>query len=703
MDVRAKDIQMKYIPHIDGLRAIAVLSVLFFHLDFDWLPGGYVGVDIFFVISGFLITKLILDQSLKGSFTFSNFYLRRARRILPALYFTILLSSFLGFLTFSSKHFEHFGAELLFSVASSSNIFFWTESGYFDSDSLLKPLLHTWSLGVEEQFYLFWPILVTAIMLCTNRKGLLVVTATLFLISFYLNYLSISANLDDIIDVSASFVPSFNSPSAIFYLLPFRIFEFCIGASLIFLTDLKPKKYMDEVLLFIGLTLITYSFLVYNKTTVFPWINALLPCLGAAFCIFAGKARYLGQMLRNKLMVNIGLISYSLYLVHWPLIVFYRYYKFQPLTIFEKVSIIFLAILLSIFCYRFIEKTFRSPNPNTDTSFLLILVLSTIVFSTFGAVIWKFEGLSWRINKLETPHIVQTWATPKLATNKISKNLKAISPGHKSNVIRANKENANSKKVLIIGDSHAGRTYGLAGYLAYKYGYDVYLHWKPAFLPVKGLKHVNRKRINKIPKSITSMIKIRPMEYWKAIKKHKFDYIVINARWSFYFNDNYSGISRSSRVLTKESKTLDQQESYQVFTDALPKSTDFFLELAPKIVYLMQPPPPLGRMAGCDNVPDYLFKNASERCLGLAPPFEVAEKRMKPVENIFNDHTENLQNVWTINTFDKFCPRNQTHCIAYLNGNPLFTDDNHLHRQFGNAFLVDKSKVELERIFGGQK
>jgi peptidoglycan/LPS O-acetylase OafA/YrhL len=162
LDVRP---DLTYKPHIDGLRAIAVLSVILFHFDFDMFPGGFVGVDLFFVISGFLITRIIASELIStGSFEFKNFYLRRVRRIIPALYFTIFLSFIFSVLMFSPQHFERFGSSLIYAVFGLSNIFFWQESSYFDTTSIFKPLLHNWSLSVEEQFYIFWPIIIVCLL-----------------------------------------------------------------------------------------------------------------------------------------------------------------------------------------------------------------------------------------------------------------------------------------------------------------------------------------------------------------------------------------------------------------------------------------------------------------------------------------------------------------------------------------------------------
>jgi len=224
-----------YQPHIDGLRAIAVLSVLIFHLNESWLPGGFVGVDIFFVISGYLITKLIIreiDQS--GGFSFKGFYVRRVRRLFPAMAATFALSLVAAYFILSPAHVIEFAKSLISAIFSVSNIYFWNTAGYFDSDSSFKPLLHTWSLAVEEQFYLIWPLLLFLIYRCLGKAALIVAVIAISLLSLALN-LAVFENRAEIMTWwNASFDRELDLDATAFYLLPFRVFELGIGAGLVF-------------------------------------------------------------------------------------------------------------------------------------------------------------------------------------------------------------------------------------------------------------------------------------------------------------------------------------------------------------------------------------------------------------------------------------------------------------------------------------
>ena len=296
----------RYRPDIDGLRAIAVLSVVLYHAGFTTFGGGYVGVDIFFVISGFLITRLLVSEIVEGGgrLDFGRFYLRRARRLLPALFFTLLASSVVAIWSLSPQQLELYGASLAYSVLSVSNIYFYLQSGYFDTAAALKPLLHTWSLGVEEQFYLLWPLL---LFLCVPRRWLAATAvATAGLVSLALSEALLAEHAD-----------------AAFYLMPFRIFQFSLGASLVWLI---PRQTMSETgrdaLLVVGFVLIACAVFLFSDETPFPGLHALVPSFGAVLCIYAGETRRLGRLLSNRLSVSIGLISYSLYLVHWPIVSF---------------------------------------------------------------------------------------------------------------------------------------------------------------------------------------------------------------------------------------------------------------------------------------------------------------------------------------------------------------------------------------------
>ena len=283
---------MKYRADIDGLRALAVLPVVFFHGGFSAFSGGFVGVDIFFVISGFLITTIILNDLENNKFSVRDFYERRIRRIIPALYTVCFVSLVFAALVFLPNEFEYFGKSLAATIGFVSNILFWSETGYFDASSELKPLLHTWSLAVEEQFYVFFPLCLLLIHRYLNKRFFVLLLAVLVL----------------------SFVVSvwgaYNKPSATFYWAPTRAWELLIGSVLALGVFPKPQNnLLSNIGGAAGLVLIAYAIAFFDYDTAFPGVNALYPCLGVALLLYfnQNEQSYVRKALSWKPFVFIGL------------------------------------------------------------------------------------------------------------------------------------------------------------------------------------------------------------------------------------------------------------------------------------------------------------------------------------------------------------------------------------------------------------
>ncbi|MCO6051226.1 acyltransferase [Mesorhizobium sp. RP14(2022)] len=332
-----------YRPDIDGLRAIAVLGVVLFHFGLPFLPGGFLGVDAFFVISGFLIIRIIRDEIERtGTFRFRHFYLRRIRRLFPALVATLLASTAAAFLLLSPGHLKMFGQELIASILSVSNIYFKETAGYFDVAAEFKPLLHTWSLSVEEQFYIVVPLMVVWAMK-GGRRGLFSVLAVLAVVTLVLAELQ-------------------RGRMSAFYLTPFRAFEFALGALMIEVVERQPRnKTVLEALLLAGLVLIGASFVMLDGTSHLPGLLTLPVVFGTMLVIYAGRAPTLGYVTSNPLSVWIGKISYSFYLVHWPLLIFAAYVTFEPLGPWDRALLFALCFPLAWASWRFVEQPFRRP------------------------------------------------------------------------------------------------------------------------------------------------------------------------------------------------------------------------------------------------------------------------------------------------------------------------------------------------------
>lgn len=335
-----------YRPEVDGLRAVAVLIVLFFHAGVPGFRGGFVGVDVFFVISGYLITRLILGELDGDRFTFARFYGRRARRLFPAMFATLAATFVASLFILSPLHLEELSLSLVHTLFSLSNVLFWSLSGYFDIGSELKPLLHTWSLGVEEQFYLVWPISVFLAFRFRRRRGVLALVGIVGLASLV-----------------AAEIAAGRAPDAAFFLTPFRMCELALGGLCLWLEGSTANRIWRDLLTLLGLALIGYATIAFGAGHRFPGLAAMVPCGGAALVIVAGRGRLAGALLANRLAVGIGLISYSLYLVHWPLFVLARYGRTGESTPIERATLVATAIGLATAMYFLVEQPFRRKRP----------------------------------------------------------------------------------------------------------------------------------------------------------------------------------------------------------------------------------------------------------------------------------------------------------------------------------------------------
>jgi peptidoglycan/LPS O-acetylase OafA/YrhL len=359
----------KYRPDVDGLRAIAVTLVLNFHAFPDAVPGGFVGVDVFFVISGFLITGLIARELDVGRFSLIEFYNRRIRRIFPALIVVLAVTLALGWFWMLPQAFAQLGSDSFASAAFLANIALLLQSGYFDVESARKPLLHLWSLGIEEQFYLFWPLLL--MVAARLRMSILALAAVLGIASFLLNVAWIGAN-----------------PVATFYLPFTRAFELLAGAVLACgWNNFNQSGTASDRRAWTGVALIAASVAMLDSHSAFPGWWAVLPVAGSTLLLSAPAAWVNRVLLASPPMVWIGLISYPLYLWHWPLLVFGGIIKFGPLTLPERELILLASGLLAWATYRFVEIPFRFGRPSRRKMFGLGAGMAMIALAGF-AVVW---------------------------------------------------------------------------------------------------------------------------------------------------------------------------------------------------------------------------------------------------------------------------------------------------------------------------
>jgi peptidoglycan/LPS O-acetylase OafA/YrhL len=367
----------QYRPDIDGLRAIAVLLVLNFHAFPEAMPGGFIGVDIFFVISGFLITGIIVRELDQQRFSLVAFYNRRIRRIFPALIVVLCTTLVLGWLWLLPVAYMQLGADVFASAAFFSNIALLLQSGYFDIESGKKPLLHIWSLGIEEQFYLFWPLIL--MLIARLRLSILAAASVIGVASFVLNVALIGSN-----------------PVATFYLPFTRAWELAAGATLACgWSQIGQTSRASNLRALVGVLLIALAAGVLDTKRAFPGWWAVLPVTGSALLLSAPAAWGCRHVLASRPLVQIGLISYPLYLWHWPLLVFFGIIKFGPLTLLERGLIAGLSFALAWLTYRFVESRFRFGRPSRLR--LLTLGSGMLLVALAGGAVLEGRGFDFRL------------------------------------------------------------------------------------------------------------------------------------------------------------------------------------------------------------------------------------------------------------------------------------------------------------------
>jgi peptidoglycan/LPS O-acetylase OafA/YrhL len=377
---------MEYRPEIDGLRALAIIPVILFHAGLQLFSGGFVGVDVFFVVSGYLITSLIINEKQENTFSLINFYERRARRILPALFCMMLACLPLAWYSMPPSDRRDFADTLVVVSTFVSNVYFWRTSGYFDTASELKPLLHTWSLAVEEQYYVLFPIFLLLIWKLGKRW----IVATFAVIA--------------IISLAAAQWGSLNKPAFAFFMLPTRGWELFGGGLLAFQLSYKDRdKRINESLSCVGLFLILYAICAFDKHTPFPSVYTLIPTIGAALIIVFGTERtFIGKLLGSKLFVGVGLISYSAYLWHYPLFAFVRHNSIGDPSMLALGASTLTSLLVAYSSWRFVETPLRNRQRIGRNKILLYGALCSGLFVAIGLVGHFYKGIQSRYDLPES-------------------------------------------------------------------------------------------------------------------------------------------------------------------------------------------------------------------------------------------------------------------------------------------------------------
>lgn len=445
-----------YRREIDGLRALAVVPVILFHAGFEAFSGGFVGVDVFFVISGYLITSIIFAQKAAGTFSLLDFYERRARRVLPALFLVMAVCIPFAWLWLLPGDMKDFSQSIVAVSVFASNILFWWKSGYFDTAAELKPLLHTWSLAVEEQYYVLFPLFLLVMWRFAKRWTVATLTVIAAL-SFALAQWG-----------------AYNKPAATFFLLPTRGWEIAIGALIAFYFARYPKLQLQrpaqEAGSLIGLSLILYAVFAYSKATPFPSAYALAPTLGTALIILCTTPSTLvGRILTTKAFVGVGLISYSAYLWHQPLFAFFRQIDTEADSVGIYIALSGISFFLAYLTWRFIETPFRKKPFRRSTVFAATFSVAGLFFvmGIYGAQ----DGLKNRFER--SVHTLLESFDRDSQVDYVTRSY--------NNHAKAKRDWSNSgdPKVLLIGDSYSQDLFNAVSEIGLKNRLDIILRYIP--------------------------------------------------------------------------------------------------------------------------------------------------------------------------------------------------------------------------------
>lgn len=667
---------MNYRPEVDGLRAVAVIPVILFHAGFSIFSGGYIGVDVFFVISGYLITSIIVSEVHEGTFTLAKFYERRARRILPSLFLVMAASSMAGWWLLSPAHMEGFSRSLIAVSTFASNILFWQESGYWGTDNELKPLLHTWSLGVEEQYYFVFPIL----LIFVSRFG----AAVLKTVVFALVVLSLAVS--ELLLVS-------HHASASFFLLPSRFWELGLGAlSAILLLDVQFLKRLQrfsemqrDVIGAIGLTLIFLSVFFLDESSRFPGVTAAPSVVGTVLVIvFVSRGTLTGSLLSSKIPVSLGLASYSAYLWHQPLFAFSRHFSVARPSTIVMLTLIALTILLAHLSLRYVEAPFRNKQKVSRKSIYLLSFTGSVSLFAFGIGGYISDGFADIRGLGGVQHL--EGARERIVLPKICSN-KSVGDGGPGLCVL---KESSGKQAVLFGDSHAR---SLAEQASSQFGeLDVGLQLiqKPACPPVLEVYRADQT-------DPLSCVDHNRRSYAYLIENEDIEYVILTARWSLglagqRFDNQEGGVERGSKphLDLMDGDELLYHREYDHVNElklAYTKSINLLVE-AGKTVILIYPVPEAGW-----NVPDYLIRSlyldrgALENPLLGSTSFKVFTDRNSDAIDALDD-VVGYGNVIRIKPAKLFCNIDSSErCITHLDGSSLFRDDDHLS-DLGAAIVV---------------
>ena len=637
---------MQYRPDIDGLRGVAVVAVALFHFGIPGFTGGFAGVDVFFVISGYLITSLIQPEIAAGRFSIAWFYERRIRRLFPALLSVVAFSGIAGLLLFQPHDLRLLYQSVVATVLFAANFLFWKTTGYFDPAADTRPLLHAWSLAVEEQFYIVFPvILMLAARYLPRRAGWLLLA--LAILSF-----------------AAGVVLTQSDPSGAYYLPLARFWELLIGALLALRpVPLPPSAAWRNAAAVLGLALIGYGVFAFSRQTPFPGTNALLPCAGTALLIVAGMngGCRVSRLLSLRPVVFVGLISYSLYLWHWPLLVFAQYFLIRELTVPEKAILLAASFLVAAASWRYIEMPFRGSRG---------LLPRTALFTTAGAVSLLFIAVAAAGHFYRSgPSGTQTLAAKARVLphqHCLNREISKIQSGELC-VLGAGGQARPT--FLLWGDSHAGALAPAIDRIAGRMGRAGLFAGQAGCLPFRGVERHDRHDLR--CREFNDAVE-RLLEQNREIRT-----VFLVARWAMYTEGSRTEDATGAAVLIAPGRV---EENALAFQKGLEQTLGALAGGGREVVFVTQVPE-----IGWD-VPAIV---ARSRAFGRRPPeppsLEAYRARQRTVTDIVRDISQRYP-LRLVDVSRPLCPHST--CLIERGGQFLYLDSNHLSAH-GNEFVAN--------------
>ena len=648
-------IHTNYRPDIDGLRAFSVFFVIGYHAFPEIFKAGFIGVDIFFVISGYLISSILIRNLKNNSFSFLDFYIRRIRRIFPALILVLVVCFAFGWFSLFPIEFKQLGKHIAGSAGFISNFILWNESGYFDNAANTKPMLHIWSLGIEEQFYFIWPLILWLIF--KIRINYLLFIIFLIIVSFSFNVYE--AKIDK--------VATFYSPLT-------RFWELLVGGLLAIIKDdykgSVNSEFNSNFLSIFGVGLILLAFFFIDDESAYPGILALFPVIGSFFLILAGNNSIFNQIvLSNKVLVWFGLISFPLYLWHWPLISFARIVESDfPNENYRLISIV-ISIFLSWVTYKFLEKPIRYKKSKLIPATLIILMTG---IGLTGLHSYKNDGLPNRsyVSNFNEENFKMAFLFSE--DDPISHKKCMDTYGLKDFIRYCNLTSSKKAKIALIGDSHARALYdGLAFYLK-KYNQDLLNLGGRLFLDVETYPIGDKKEIEVYKGGI------RATQF--VLQEPSIEIVVMVSKGHYLTDNNW---------VFKLINNQNLKDKKQVWEIAMRKTLDTAIENNKEVVFVIDNPSLGFDPKSCIYGRPFSKNNSIKKSCTIPKSKYENESKIyrKLVMSILNDYPS----VKVFDAAEYLCDEKK--CYGMLNGKILYRDNDHLSLEGGK--LISKELVKL--------